>query len=125
NKAFRDRWIGRGGAVLWPPRSPDMNPCKNIYLFILLFSAFYQTAVYREPVQSREEVVARIHGAVATISRDMLRRVQANIRRRAEACLRCEVGTLSPSSQHWGSTAATIGPFRSYKFFNVRTRNCS
>lgn len=23
---FGDRWIGRGGPVLWPPRSPDLNP---------------------------------------------------------------------------------------------------
>ncbi|GBM88486.1 hypothetical protein AVEN_269361-1 [Araneus ventricosus] len=21
-----DRWIGRGGPVLWPPRSPDLTP---------------------------------------------------------------------------------------------------
>ncbi|KOC58833.1 hypothetical protein WH47_02069 [Habropoda laboriosa] len=26
DEAFRDRWIGRGSAVPWPPRSPDFNP---------------------------------------------------------------------------------------------------
>ncbi|KOC58641.1 hypothetical protein WH47_02229 [Habropoda laboriosa] len=91
DQAFHDRWIGRGGAVLWPPRSPDMNPL-NFFLW-----GHLKTAVYREqPVQSREEVVARIHGAVATISRDMLRRVQANIRRRAEACLAVRGGYIEP-----------------------------
>jgi len=23
---FQDRWIGRGGPILWSPRSPDLNP---------------------------------------------------------------------------------------------------
>jgi len=28
NQRFPNRWIGRGGPVLWPPRSPDL-----IFLF--------------------------------------------------------------------------------------------
>jgi hypothetical protein len=26
NRKFRGRWIGRGGSVTWPPRSPDLSP---------------------------------------------------------------------------------------------------
>jgi len=26
NQTYGDRWIGRGGLTLWPPRSPDLNP---------------------------------------------------------------------------------------------------
>ena len=26
NHKFPNRWIGRGGAENWPPRSPDLNP---------------------------------------------------------------------------------------------------
>lgn len=26
NETFNDRWIGTGGPVLWPPRSPDLTP---------------------------------------------------------------------------------------------------
>ena len=24
---FPRQWIGKNGPVLWPPRSPDLNPC--------------------------------------------------------------------------------------------------
>jgi len=26
NREFSDRWIGRGGPMPWPPRSPDLTP---------------------------------------------------------------------------------------------------
>ena len=26
DKIFPSRWIGRGGPIAWPPRSPDMTP---------------------------------------------------------------------------------------------------
>ena len=26
NRQYGEWWIGRGGPVLWPPRSPDLNP---------------------------------------------------------------------------------------------------
>jgi len=26
NESFRNRWLGRGGPVAWPPRSPDLTP---------------------------------------------------------------------------------------------------
>lgn len=26
DERFRGRWIGRGGPIAWPPRSPDLNP---------------------------------------------------------------------------------------------------
>ncbi|KOC71338.1 hypothetical protein WH47_05048 [Habropoda laboriosa] len=90
DEAFRDRWIGRGGSVPWPPRSPDMNPLD------FFFWGHLKTAVYRDPMATRDEVVARIHGAVATISRDTLRRVQYNIRRRAEACIEVRGGHIEP-----------------------------
>lgn len=25
NEEYPDRWIGRSGSILWPPRSPDLN----------------------------------------------------------------------------------------------------
>ena len=27
DRNFPNKWIGRNGPVLWPPRSPDLNPC--------------------------------------------------------------------------------------------------
>ena len=26
NDQFPERWIGRGGPISWPPRSPDLTP---------------------------------------------------------------------------------------------------
>ena len=26
NQSFPNRWLGRGGPVAWPPRSPDLTP---------------------------------------------------------------------------------------------------
>ena len=26
NRVYREKWIGRGGPVAWPPRSPDLTP---------------------------------------------------------------------------------------------------
>ena len=26
NAIFDEKWIGRGGPVAWPPRSPDLTP---------------------------------------------------------------------------------------------------
>ena len=26
NESFPNRWLGRGGPVAWPPRSPDLTP---------------------------------------------------------------------------------------------------
>jgi hypothetical protein len=31
NERFHERWIGRGGPVSWPPRSPDLTPIVFIY----------------------------------------------------------------------------------------------
>jgi hypothetical protein len=28
NERFHERWIGRGGPVSWPPRSPDLTPLE-------------------------------------------------------------------------------------------------
>jgi hypothetical protein len=31
---FPGRWIGRGGPIAWPPRSPDLTPL-DIFFFTL------------------------------------------------------------------------------------------
>lgn len=31
NRTFPGQWIGRGGPVRWPPRSPDLNPLDFFY----------------------------------------------------------------------------------------------
>lgn len=84
DEEFFNRWIGRGGAVAWPPRSPDLTPC-DFFLWGHLKNLVYKTAV-----NNRHELIQRIEAAVATIDNDMLHRVQDNIVRRAALCI--EVG---------------------------------
>ncbi|CAF4928630.1 unnamed protein product [Pieris macdunnoughi] len=31
NEEYPDRWIGRGGTISWPARSPDLNPLDFFY----------------------------------------------------------------------------------------------
>ncbi|KAJ4451308.1 hypothetical protein ANN_02769 [Periplaneta americana] len=40
DRRFPDRWIGRGGPIAWPPRSPDLNPL-DFYLWGHLKSLVY------------------------------------------------------------------------------------
>ncbi|GBM05154.1 hypothetical protein AVEN_197716-1 [Araneus ventricosus] len=51
---FPNRWIGRGGPVAWPPRSPDLS-CLDFLLLGQLKSLMYVT-----PIESAEELVARL-----------------------------------------------------------------
>ncbi|GBL82217.1 hypothetical protein AVEN_252404-1 [Araneus ventricosus] len=48
------RWIGRGGPVAWPPRSPVCNPLD------FFFWGHMKSLVYQTPVDSAEDLVARI-----------------------------------------------------------------
>ncbi|GBN74260.1 hypothetical protein AVEN_73201-1 [Araneus ventricosus] len=48
------RWIGRGGPVAWPPRSPDLNPLD------FFFWGHMRSLVCETPVDSAEDLVARI-----------------------------------------------------------------
>ncbi|KAJ4435026.1 hypothetical protein ANN_23599 [Periplaneta americana] len=49
-----DRWIGRGGPIAWPPRSPDVNPL-DFYLW-----GHLKSLVYSSPVPDLESLRNRI-----------------------------------------------------------------
>ncbi|GBM89233.1 hypothetical protein AVEN_45275-1 [Araneus ventricosus] len=61
NANFGARWIGRGGPVPWPPRSPDLSRL-NYFLWEHL-----KSLVYANPVDSEEDLVARISIAAARV----------------------------------------------------------
>jgi hypothetical protein len=41
---FGQRWIGRGGPVAWPPRSPDITPC-DFWLWVHVKAEVYKTEI--------------------------------------------------------------------------------
>jgi hypothetical protein len=78
---FPNRWIGRGGTVPWPVRSPDFN------ILDYFFWGYIKNIVYRTPVENVEDLRNRILAAAATVTPEMLQRARSNLFRRAEACL--------------------------------------
>lgn len=84
SQRFPNRWIGRGGPVPWPARSPDLTP-MDFYLW-----GHMKDAVYSTPVESEEALVGRIVAAAGVITDDPT--VFANVRRslenRVQLCMR-------------------------------------
>ena len=83
NTNYPQRWIGRLGPVLWPPRSPDLNPL-DFYLWGTL-----KTNVYEVPVNSRDQLMLRIQDACNDLRRNPLqiRNAVESVVRRARKCL--------------------------------------
>ena len=83
---FGQQWIGRGGPVCWPARSPDLS-CLDFFLF-----GHMKTLVYETPVDNAEELVSRFAVAAGEI-RDtpgLFQNIRNSMRRRCEAYI--EVG---------------------------------
>ena len=77
--AFPHRWIGRGGPIAWPARSPDLN---SIDFFLW---GYVKALVYDTPVQNEETLLARILAACEMIR--TFERMRQNLLRRCHACI--------------------------------------
>lgn len=88
HQTFPHRWIGRGGPVLWPARSPDLNPL-DFFLW-----GYLKTLVYGTPVNSLEELQLRINEKCQQIraNEGVLERVRISFKLRCRACLEKEGG---------------------------------
>lgn len=76
-------WIGRGGTVAWPPRSPDMTP-----LDFFLWGHMKQKVYFNVP-NTREELLQKIMMVADEIraDSDMVRRATSQVATRATVCL--------------------------------------
>jgi hypothetical protein len=83
DNSYPDRWIGRGGPVLWPARSPDLNPL-DFYLW-----GHLKGIVYSRPVDNIDDLRLRIEEGFDEIRRQpgICERVRISLRRRAEQCI--------------------------------------
>lgn len=81
NDNFTGRWIGRLGPISWPPRSPDLNPL-DFFLW-----GHLKNIVYHTPVESIQDLEARIMRAVNTVTPEMLNNVKRSMVRRARLCI--------------------------------------
>lgn len=83
NARFPNRWIGRAGPISWPPRSPDLTPL-DFFLW-----GYLKSLVYETPVQSDQDLIARIVAAAGEISDNpaILRRVRHSLENRCGLCI--------------------------------------
>jgi hypothetical protein len=84
NKSFPNRWLGRGGPVTWPPRSPDLTPL-DYYLW-----GHMKSLVYEIKVDSRAALLDRIFAAAEYIRMhpDNIASATRSLLIRAENCVR-------------------------------------
>ena len=80
NNNFGDRWIGRGGPVEWPPRSPDLSPL-DFFLW-----GHLKRRVYRNRPANLEELKNNITEECRLISSETLEKVISNGYRRMLRC---------------------------------------
>lgn len=79
---FEDRWIRRLGPWNWPARSPDLTPL-DFYLWGRIKQEVYQT-----PVNTKEELVARVRAAFEGLSPQEIRRATVDgVSTRLTLCL--------------------------------------
>jgi len=88
NQMYQERWIGRGGPVAWPPRSPDLNPLD---FFIW---GYLKSLVYAEPINNLEQLENRIEEACVTIriKPGVFERARDSFLRRCRVCIDMEGG---------------------------------
>lgn len=79
---FENRWIGRGGPVAWPPRSPDLTPLD---FFVW---GYLKDLVYATEVNTEDELWQRIVDACQQLrTLGVYHRVRESLRRRLQICL--------------------------------------
>lgn len=80
NETFPQRWIGRGGFIPWPPRSPDLNPL-DFFLW-----GYIKEKVYATEIQNEEDLRLKINNAVLQL-RQNFPPISGNWIRRAQLCI--------------------------------------
>lgn len=81
DNTYGNRWIGRGGPVRWPPRSPDLTKL-DFFLW-----GYVKDLVYKERPTTEENMRQRIINAFATITPAMLGDVDRSLQVRINKCL--------------------------------------
>ena len=84
DQVFPGRWIGRGGPVRWPPRSPDLTPL-DFFLW-----GYLKDKINCQSFSSLEDLKSKIGEEMSKIGPETLENVQASFMTRVEACISAE-----------------------------------
>lgn len=84
NEKFPNRWIGRGGPIKWPARSPDLTP-PDFFLW-----GYLKDIVYKKRPSTCDELRSQIEQACAEIGKDMIARACQSVPSRLNRCLELE-----------------------------------
>jgi hypothetical protein len=80
NVNFPGRWIGRGGPIAWPPRSPDLTPLN------FSLRGYVKDQVCSQRVYTPDELKAWITAAIVNVTKGMLQRIWQEVDYRWEVC---------------------------------------
>lgn len=87
---YPDRWIGRGGPVAWPARSPNLTS-PDFYLW-----GFLKNVVFAEEPTTPDDMRQRIRDACAAIPRDVLLKTVTHFEKRLTVCTAANGVQLEP-----------------------------
>lgn len=86
-------WIGRGGGIAWPPRSPDLNPLDYF------FWGYLKPIIAKSLPKTRQEIIEKFEEATAIISPEMIADACHALPNRIRICLEHNGGHL-PSTNY-------------------------
>ena len=75
---FQNRWIGRGGPIAWPARSPDLTPC-DFFLW-----GWVKNKVYKTMPANIDELRDSIRVVMANVPQTFLANAVAAVPRRLQ-----------------------------------------
>jgi hypothetical protein len=78
---FPQRWIGRGGPINWPPRSPDLTP-PDFFLW-----GHLKNKVFSSPPATLESLKSKIRTEMREISSEICQVVCRSVKGRLERCI--------------------------------------
>jgi hypothetical protein len=80
NETFPGRWLGRGGSILWLPRSLDLTPLD------FFFWGYVKKCGCMDQIRDPNHLKARTREATEQVTRDMLQCVWQKVGLRLDIC---------------------------------------